>query len=679
MPLLNRSLLVAAATLSAALVSASPVLTEDVHPVANPSDNTWINGVSGNGLTSVGRTTIGPGFMDAFKLVGTTYTLLDPFTGHSNAIATAASADGTLVVGFSIDGSGNNQAVSWTGTTASLLDTNGDFLLSEATGVGMSGATTTIVGWGFSTVDPMNYREEFFYVRGGNLTNLSNLFNNFASKAVGVSADGNAIVGTLADSFSGPSSVSGFVHTIGGTTSLVDASMYIAAFSTAGLDFTQMTGISGDGAVAVGFASNSLSSNPTGNEQAFKYTRSGGGTYQALGTLTGGNWSIARAVNNNGSVIVGQGDNAAGNYEAFVHQNGTMTGLGFLQNGGSSNATGVSADGSVIVGFADAGGGRTHAFVYANQTMLDETEWMRSLNGPGSLTASGYNLSLLALEGAHHRPLMSYDAMGKQTHVWATGDFGASSRQTDRRSSFGEVGASQTYGETVVGVAVGSAMQTQDLLFGGNSKITGQTFLAEVDTRLADKESIVSLLVMRGQWDARTARGYLTGAGTDLSRGETDMDTTTVRVRYDGPTQKFISNFTAAPYASFAVTRTNVDGFAESGGSFPATFNASSHTAQEGRLGLLTKFVAGPATTLRLTAEWIHRFDDAGDGLSGVSQSTSGAFAVAGLAPTKDQARFGFDVDHKLSADTLLNFSVHAAGFGQAHDVAGSLSLRRAF
>ena len=674
MPLLNRSLLIAAATLSAALVSAAPLLTDDVHPVGNTTNDSWIYGVSGDGLTSVGRTSvnIGPGFMNAFKLVGTTYTLLNPFGSHQNAFATAASADGTLVVGFSIDGSTNNQAVSWTGSAATLLDVNGAFQYSEATGV--SSAGTTIVGWGFSTVDPMNYREEAFYVRGGNLTNFSTLFNAFASKATGVSADGNTIVGSVTDSFSTPSMLSGFIYTVGGSTTLVDADVGIPAFAYANLDFTQLTAISGDGQVAIGRASSGLSSS---DAQAFKYTVTGA-AYAALGTL-GGNWSVANAINSDGSVIVGQAGNTVGREEAFVHQSGTMTGLGFLQGGISSNATGVSADGTVIVGYADAGFGRIHGFVYANQTMLDETEWMRSLNGPGSLTASGYNLTLLAIEGAHHRPLMSYDAMGKQTHVWATGDFGASSRQTDRRSSFGEVGASQTYGETVVGVAVGTAMQTQDLLFGGNAKITGQTFLAEVDTRLADKESIVSLLVMRGQWDARTARGYLTGAGTDLSRGETDLDTTTVRVRYDGPTQKFVSNFTAAPYASFAVTRTNVDGFAESGGSFPATFNATSHTAQEGRLGLLTKFVAGPATTLRLTAEWIHRFDDAGDGLSGVSQTTSGAFAVAGLAPTKDQARFGFDVDHKLSADTLLNFSVHAAGFGQAHDVAGSLSLRRAF
>jgi hypothetical protein len=75
----------------------------------------------------------------------------------------------------------------------------------------------------------------------------------------------------------------------------------------------------------------------------------------------------------------------------------------------------------------------------------------------------------------------------------------------------------------------------------GDAKVTGQTFLAEVDTRLADKESIVSLLVMRGEWDAKTARGYATGGGNDISRGQTDIATTTVRaVRCDGPTQKFI-------------------------------------------------------------------------------------------------------------------------------------------
>ncbi len=659
--------LFAAASLAVTVASAAPV---DVHPSGDTTNNTWISGVSADGLTSVGRTTIGPGVTDAFKLVGTTYTALNPFTGHSNAVATAASADGTLVVGFSIDMASYTQAVSWTGSSATLLDFNNNFLFSEATGVSADG--TLIVGWGFNGTTA---REEFVFWENGFTYNYGNLVGGgLASRATGVSSDGTIMVGTLADNFGSPMAMSGFVYVRGVGSSLVQADANIAAFATANLSFTQLTGVSGNGQIVVGFASSGLNS---GDEQAFKYDRVGS-TYAALGSLGAGTWSIARAVNNDGSVIVGQSSNGTQD-EAFVYQNGAMTGLGFLPGGSSSNATGVSADGSVVVGYGDVAGGFIHAFTYANQTLLDATEWMRSLNGPGSLSAMANNLSNLPLEGAHHRPLMSYDAMGKQTQVWATGDFGASSRQTDRRTSYGEVGASQAYGDTVVGVAVGTALQTQDLLFGGDAKVAGQTFLAEIDTRLADKESILSLLVMRGEWDARTARGYVTGGGNDISRGQTDLSTTTVRVRYDGPTQKFISSMTAAPFASFALTRVRADAFAESGGSFPATFDAHTHTAKESRLGLLTKFDLGAETTLRVTAEWIHRFDDAGDALSGISQTTSGAFSVAGLAPTKDQARFGLDVDHKLSANTLLSFSVHAAGYGQAHDVAGSLSLRRGF
>ncbi len=668
MRLFCRTLTVTAATLS--IVIATPA-TAEVHPAGDASDDNWINGVSSDGMTSVGHTTIGTAIIKAFKHIASTYFTLDPYLGHANAVARAANADGSVVVGFSIDNSANNQAAYWTDATATLVDTSNDFFLSEATDVSANGLI--IVGWGFDNAD---FIEDAFYHKSGAITNIFTETNRPASKATGVSADGDIIVGVKTDNFFGPSTMEGFIHSVSkNNTITINAAASVLSFHVDGLAFTQLTGISEDGQVAIGYASFGVNPN---DAKAFKYKRASA-TYEPLGMLDTGTWSIPRAVNSDGSVIVGQAENSNGLPEAFVHRNGTMTGLGFLQGGNTSNATGVSSDGTVIVGYGTIGSGRTHAFVFVNKTMLDETEWMRSLNGPGSLTAMGNNLGTLALEGAHHRPLMSYDAIGKQTQFWATGDFGASSRQTDRRTSYGEVGASQAYGETVVGAAVGTALQRQNLLFGGNARITGQLFLAEVDTRLTDKESIVSLLVMRGQWDARTARGYLTGSGNDFSSGEADMYTTTVRVRYDGPSQKFISNFTAAPYASFALTRTNVDGYAENGGSFPATFNATSHTAQEGRLGLLTKFVAGPATNLRLTAEWIHRFDDASDGLSGMSQTTSGAFAVAGLAPTRDQARVGLDVDHKLSADTLINLSIHAAGFGQAHDVSGSLSLRRAF
>ena len=643
----------------------------DVHPsMIYPINSTWTNGVSSDGLVSVGRSDIGGG-AKAYKIVGSTYTQLNNLGGGFGSWANAASNTGSLIVGTSIDFNGNEQAVSWTGTAPTLLDSGAILFTSSATGVSANGSV--IVGYGFDATT--SFLDKAFYHQTGVLSLIAPVGAGKANRATGISANGNLIVGTESNDFNAATSSSGFVYTVGGSSTLVQADSAITAFNTAGLSFTQLTAISGNGAVAIGFASSSL--NP-GDEQAFKYTLAGSGSYAALGNL--GGWSIARAINSDGSVIVGQSLDGTGRSQAFKYQSGVMTGLGFLGTGNESDATGVSADGTVIVGYSRITNGGTyrHAFVYANQTMLDADEWLSSLNGPGSVLSMTTGLSSQPLEGAHHRPLMSYDSMGKQSQAWATGDFGTSSRQSDRHMTSGEIGVSQTYGDFVLGIAAGHASLNQDLSFGGNASISGNYLLAEADYRLADKESIVSLVLMRGDYDADAIRGYATGSGTDTSRGSTGLKTSSARLRFDGPAQKFVSAISATPFVSYTVTRTTADAYAETGGSFPASFGAQEHTAQEGRLGVTAKFVASPSTTLLFTAEWIHRFDDAGSGLVATS-STMGTLTAAGIAPTANQARFGFDIDHKLSADTLLNFSVHAAGIGPSSDVSAALSVRRAF
>jgi probable HAF family extracellular repeat protein len=647
----------------------------DAHTGASVvASRTYTQGVSADGTTAVGYALGGT----AYKIVGTTYTALANLSGGSAAFAYAASSNGSAIVGYAVDSGSNYQAVLWNGASAPILvDGTASFASSQATGISSTG--TTIVGYGYNAVSGL---DDAFYYRSGALTTIAATFTGNASRAAGVSADGNLIVGTMADSFNSMNVASGFIYNITTTVrTIVDASA-LPAFSSAGLTLTQLTAISGNGQIAVGYAYNdTVSSSPT-DALAFSYNTAGSGTYTALGKLGGAfSWSIARAVNSAGSVIVGQSSNLAGKSEAFVYQAGTMTGLGFLGTGDESDATGVSADGTVIVGYSrlTTGGAVRHAFVYTN-VMLDETEWMSSLNGPGSLLAMTTSLNQLPLEGAHHRPLMSYDSMGKQSQVWATGDFGTSSRQSDRHMTSGEIGVSQTYGDFVLGIAAGHASLNQDLLFGGNASISGNTLLAEADYRLADKESIASLVLMRGDYDATASRGYVLGGGVlDASRGSTGLKTSSARLRLDGPAQKFVSAISATPFVSYTVTRTTADAYTETGGSFPASFAAQEHTAQEGRLGVTAKYVASPSTTLLFTAEWIHRFDNAGDGISGTNLATSSAFAVGGIAPTANQARFGFDVDHKLSVDTLLNFSIHAAGIGPSSDVSAALSLRRAF
>jgi probable HAF family extracellular repeat protein len=659
---LSKLTLLAAVTLVSAAAIAAPT---DIHPAANPSNSTWTNGVSSDGLVSVGRSNIGGG-AKAFKIVGGTYTQLNNLSGDFGSWATAASSTGSLIVGTSIDFNGNEQAVSWAGTTPTLLDSGAIYFTSSATGVSANGGV--IVGYGFDATT--SFLDKAFYHQAGVLNLIAPIGVGSANRATGISANGNLIVGTESNDFNSATSSSGFIYNISSNTKT-------AIGNPQGRVFTELTGISGDGTSVIGFSATALS--PTGDEIAFKYVP-GSSTFTLLGELVAGGWSIARAINSDGTVIVGQSLDGTGRSQAFVHQSGAMTGLGFLGTGDESDATGVSADGTVIVGYSriTSGGAFRHAFVYANQTMLDADEWLRSLNGPGGILAMTTNLNSQPLEGAHHRPLMSYDNMGKQSQAWATGDFGTASRQSDRHMTSGEIGVSQAYGDFVLGIAAGHASLNQDLLFGGSASISGNYLLAEADYRLADKESIVSLVLVHGNYDADTTRGYATGSGNDTSSGSTGLKTSSARLRLDGPAQKFISAVSATPFISYTATRTTADAYAEAGGSFPASFGAQEHTAQEGRLGVTAKYVASPSTTLLFTAEWIHRFDGAGDGLT-ATNATLGTLTAAGIAPTADQARFGFDIDHKLSADTLLNFSVHAAGIGPSSDVSAALSLRRAF
>ena len=106
--------------------------------------------------------------------------------------------------------------------------------------------------------------------------------------------------------------------------------------------------VSADG-VVVGMAT--YYDNISGNyyRRAFRWTASGG--MQNLGTL-GGTQSEARGVSADGSVVVGWASNAAGLRRAFRWQKGVMQDLGTL-GVNFSGANGVSADGAVVVGEAE--------------------------------------------------------------------------------------------------------------------------------------------------------------------------------------------------------------------------------------------------------------------------------------------------------------------------------------
>lgn len=309
----------------------------------------------------------------------------------------------------------------------------------------------------------------------------------------------------------------------------------------------------------------------------------------------------------------------------------------------------------------------------------DIMAWMSSVNNAQRTYTAGYNLAVVALEGAHHRPLMSYDDMGKERATWVTGDFANSSRRRDVNVASGEVGTSWKAGTNgVFGVAAGYGSQREDLPLDGRNDVTGNYMFAEYDHRLSSGW-IVSVLGMVGSWDAEILRGYLDAGLPDQSYGETGVTTRTARLRFDAPTLVTVGGFGLSPFISYSVTQTEVDAYTETGGAFPASYNAQKHQSEEGRLGLVASRDLTTSTRLRLSAEAVHRFDGQGPALSGQDITGGVAFELDGSDPSPDCVRYGLDIDHKLTPTTMLSFSAFGSSTGEIPDVSGAISLRHAF
>ena len=607
--------------------------------------------ISADGSVVVGQSALIGGQLKAYRWTQASGMIDLGTLGGTSSEARAVSADGSVIVGASRTAVGFLRGFRWTQAGGMVeIGTLG----AGTTAFAVSADGSVIVGGSNLSSGPSR---AFLWTQAAGIINLGTLGPGW-SFARGVSADGLVVIGASVADIGG--GIAAFRWTA--ATGMVDIGSFGGAKTSA-------EAINSDGSVIVGY------SNFAGdiNNQGFRWTQSTGMIY--LGTL--GIGSTATAVSADGNVVAGNSGLTDGQIHAFRWtQASGMVDLGTL-GGNFSTAFGISADGSVIVGESTNASGQTRAFIY-RRVMLDVQDWLGSVGGVHSALSTGLELTRTHLEGAHHRPLAE---LGRGRSFWTTGDIAASSRSRDLITRSGEAGVTFAPVENVlVGIGAGYGMQDQDLLNGGSARNAGQYLIGEVDL-LQDNGGIFSLIVSFGDWKNTTDRGYVTGAGVDYSHGETSLASKAVRLRYDSPVLARVYATDLKTYVSYTHSNVRSDAYAETGGSYPGGFDAMEQTAKEGRLGFAATHAFGEKTNLRLSAEWIRRFDHAPSALT--ANDLAGAmglsYSLPAAEPVRDQVRIGLDVDYALDAQTTLSFTVHAAGVGESPDVSGAISLRRAF
>jgi hypothetical protein len=439
-----------------------------------------------------------------------------------------------------------------------------------------------------------------------------------------------------------------------------------------------------------------------------------------LGALTGGTYSIANDVNADGTVIVGNADKPVPGFSfnggaAFRWQQGVgmqYVGDWLTANGvtvGSntfSEAVAVDASGNVVVGKGQingttqtylarvndgadggstgggstgggsTGGGSTggNGVIGLNDFYGSLATWQQNMNA----IAHRYGLTLW---GSHHRTLMDTGiANDSGTGMWVTGDY-AYHNDSDSKQALGEFGVFHDFNSNLlVGLGLGANGVRQDLSFDGKTKSNGTYGVFEVDYAPTEKRDlIISATALYGRMDAEIRRGYLNGAVLDSSKGDTDTDTSAIRLRIDKHDIAQIANFSLSPYLSYSYLKTNVDAYTETGGGFPVAYDDQDLHIHEWRLGATAKTALSADTDLRLNAEVVSARNKT-DAVNGRLLGAGGfAFNFASTSETEAWGRLGVEVDHRFSKSSVLSASVYGANEGNDATTSGSVSLKMAF
>jgi uncharacterized membrane protein len=466
-------------------------------------------------------------------------------------------------------------------------------------------------------------------------------------------------------------------------TALAPAAVDIGALAPG--DSSYATDISRNGTYIVGASDNGETS------QAFVYTI--GESMRAIPFISSAFvTSVAYGVSNNGRVV---GSTALGESPGtgFIWDeiNGSRTIADWLRDSGVnvngwnfSDAKAISEDGTVVVGdirdSEDAPGGTEETMGYIAREgsgAILPGSYANTLMSGLDLGSLAYNLMNLSLHGAHHVPLQM---MGPGRQAWVTGDL-ARYHERDSNSALIEVGGSIDLldQQLIAGLGLGQTWTQQDLIFGGEAELEGQYLLGELSYKPKPLPFVFTMSGVIGAWNARVDRNYVNAGFIDTSTGRPDIQSGTLRFRVDWLDAVKIGGFGLTPKIEYSVNRTDVDGYAEQGGGFPAAYDDQSHVAHEIRYGFtLARSLLNEKALLRLRLDGVHRFDERSSGVSGQAIGLF-SFNLPGREIRQDWVQGGIDFTYAINPRVTLTSSLMAATIGEDPTLGGSLGVQVKF
>lgn len=157
-------------------------------------------------------------------------------------------------------------------------------------------------------------------------------------------------------------------------------------------------------------------------------------------------------------------------------------------------------------------------------------------------------------------------------------------------------------------------------------------------------------------------RGYLNGGTMDYSRGETDLNVWAAKLRFDWLDALTIGEWNLTPYAGVTYAKAEMGAYAETGGAFPAGFDASGEQSTIIRAGLdgVTNF--SDSIRFLARAEAAYRLEKKTATTTGTIDDLMG-FSFAGQDIDRFWLRGGLGAEFDIAGGTAsLNVNVTTEG-----------------